>query len=222
MLIQGALALDAQAYLKGLWSACCRVAATPQNGGEEAEPRGAAGGGGGGSATWVRERVDDVHALAASGEFHAVVACVGPGVKILPGVKDIVSLRLVRGQSLIYDNIGDPTAGSSEGGDGKARAAKMGQSGEVVTDEGRGEGDEGKLLTSAVLCGQYIVPTGASGVGNGRKLVAGATQEPILYNNALDKPPDMAKAVRYLSPKITGFFPALQGVEPREVTAGVS
>lgn len=196
--IKGALAVDAQGYLRGLWAACCSTS--------------------GGKAKWVHQRVDDVHALASSGEFHAVVACVGSEVKMLRGVKDIVSLRLVRGQSLIYDNVGDPSKKSDlEAGVTSARRGEDRGSKEL-----RGEGREGKMLTSAVLCGQYVVPTAVDEAGNGGKLVCGATQEPILYADSLNKPADMATAKRYLEPKIGKFFPALQGVEPLEVTAGVS
>lgn len=38
----------------------------------------------------------------------------------------------------------------------------------------------------------------------------------------MDKPPDMAKAIRQLRPKVAKFFPALEGVEPVGVTSGVS
>ncbi|CAM9812329.1 unnamed protein product, partial [Ectocarpus sp. 13 AM-2016] len=110
--IRGALAVDAPTYLKGLWSACRALVNAAD---ADSNASGDSGGGDDGAssspsrkegATWVRQSVEDVHALAASGEFNAVVACVGAGVRALAGVKDIVSLRLVRGQALLYDNVG--------------------------------------------------------------------------------------------------------------------
>lgn len=196
MCIRGALALDAPSYLKGLWAACCGAVT----------PNGNIGGGGG--AKWVQERVESVHALEASGEFDAVVACVGAGVQMLAGVKDIVSLRLVRGQSLLYENVNPAVATSKVGG-------------------GSGTGDSGeekkeRILTSAVLCGQYVVPTAVGGpTGNGGRLLCGSTQEPVLWGEKVDKPANMEKALRQLEPKIAKFFPALQGVEPLGVTSGV-
>ncbi|CAN0435045.1 unnamed protein product, partial [Ectocarpus fasciculatus] len=102
--IRGALAVDAPAYLKGLWSAC-RALVNAEDADRNASGDDSGGDDGGASssssssrkeegATWVRQSVEDVHALAASGEFNAVVACVGAGVRALAGVKDIVSLRL--------------------------------------------------------------------------------------------------------------------------------
>lgn len=188
MRIRGALALDAPTYLKGMWAACRKAASANSKGGSDNNGSNDSG------ATWVRQSVDDIHALAASGEFTAVVACVGAGVKALAGVKDIVSLRLVRGQTLLYDNV-DPQSPSE--------AAS-------------------KLLTSAVLCGQYAVPGSAGGTaGKGGKILCGSTQEPVLFGDEMNKPPDMDKALRQLVPKVTEFFPSLKGLEPFGVTAGV-
>ncbi|CAN0071742.1 unnamed protein product [Ascophyllum nodosum] len=83
--IRGALAVDAPLYLRGLWDACRTAASANRDGGGAAST---------GGATWVRQRVDDIHTMASSGEFDAVVACVGAGVKVVAGVKDIVNLRL--------------------------------------------------------------------------------------------------------------------------------
>ncbi|CBJ26082.1 conserved unknown protein [Ectocarpus siliculosus] len=171
--IRGALAVDAPTYLKGLWSAC-RALVNAADADRNASGGDSSGGDDGASsspsrkegATWVRQSVEDVHALAASGEFNAVVACVGAGVKALAGVKDIVSLRL------------------------------------------------------------YVVPTtvdetGAAGGGNGDKILLGSTQEPFMPGQKVDRPPDMAKALRQLRPKVARFFPALEGVTPVGCTAGV-
>lgn len=194
--IRGALAVDAPTYLGGVWAACRRAANAGVSSGEDGVSTE-------GGATWVRESVENIHALEASGEFNAVVACVGAGVRKLAGVKDIASLRLVRGQSLLYDNAAAPgaAAGGEEEGEGGAR-----------------------LLDSAVLCGQYVVPSSVGGgaSGNGRKLLCGSTQEPVLAGEKVDKPADMRKAMRQLRPKAARFFPAIEGVEPVGVTSGVS
>lgn len=164
------------------------------------------------SARWIRERVEDVHALAGSTEFDAVVACVGPEAKVLPGVRDIASLRLTRGQSLIYSNVATPR---------HQEPLKLSEdSGEVEAAAERRE--EEKLLTSAVLCGEYVVPVGVHEGGVGDKLVCGSTQEPILYPDALRKPADMDDAIRLLGPKVAKLYPALQGAEPLDVNCGVS
>lgn len=169
--------MDAPAYLKGLWAACRALVnaadtdrtASGESSGDDSSLSSRKEG-----ATWVRQSVEDVHALAASGEFNAVVACVGAGVRALAGVKDIVSLRLVRGQTLLYDNVG---AGAVE------------QGGEGAAGEGSGSSSSGsgsdRLLQSAVLCGQYVVPTtvdetGAAAGGNGGKILLGSTQEPFM------------------------------------------
>lgn len=160
--------MDAPTYLKGLWAACCALV---NKGGANSSSTSStnSSGDGDGSAMWVRRDVKDIHALAASGEFNAVVACVGAGVKVLAGVKDIVSLRFVRGQSLLYNNVQvqDATAEVGEGG----RGAGVG-------------GDSDRMLQSGVLCGQYVVPstvdeTGAAG-GNGGKILLGSTQEYVM------------------------------------------
>lgn len=171
---------------------------------------------------WVHERVEDVTALARSGQFHAVVACVGPGAKILAGVKDIVSLRLVRGQSLIYHNAGPKPSDRGAAGESDSLKRPSDAGGNGANGTGMSQSNGHKLLTSAVLCGQYVVPMGVDGEGSGHKLICGATQEPILYEEALAKPPDMDRARRTLRPKISKFYPALEGVEPIDVTAGVS
>ncbi|CAM9671765.1 unnamed protein product [Laminaria digitata] len=85
--IRGALAVDAPTYLGGVWAACRRAANAGVSSGEDGVSTE-------GGATWVRESVENIHALEASGEFNAVVACVGAGVRKLAGVKDIASLRL--------------------------------------------------------------------------------------------------------------------------------
>lgn len=162
------------------------------------------------------EKVDDIHSLAASGEFNAVVACVGPGVRVLAGVKDIASLRLVRGQTLLYDNVipePPPPPPHVESLTTTPAAAAGGG--------GASAGD--KMLTGAVLCGQYVVPSTVDWeTGKGGKLLCGSTQEPVLSGEKVDKPADMAKALRQLVPKIAKFFPALVGVEPLGVSSGVS
>lgn len=147
-------------------------------------------------ATWVRQRVDDIHALASSGEFNAVIACVGAGVKKITGIKDVPSLRLVRGQTLLYDNV---MVGKSAVADGEAM------------------GVDGRMLTSAVLCGQYVVPAAAEGM----KLMCGSTQEPVLLQD-MDKPADMAQALCQLGPKISKLLPALEHLKPSGVSSGVS
>lgn len=202
--IKGALAVDAPFYLKGLWASIRTAVAVGRKTNSDRVDRIE-------GAQWVRQGVDDIHALETSGEFNAVVACVGAGVRVLAGVQDIVSLRLVRGQSLIYDNVA-------------SLAAREG--GVSTTAQGGGpsrSGGEEKLLTSGVLCGQYVVPTSVDGGtrGNGGKLLCGSTQEPVLSWDKVDKPPDMAKAMRQLAPKVAKFFPALDGVEPLGVTSGV-
>lgn len=161
--------MDAPAYLKGLWAACCGLLNTGKN--SRSSHDGGDDGDGRDSATWVRRSVEDVHALAASGDYNAVVACVGAGVKVLAGVKDIVSLRFVRGQSLLYDNVREGAATGGAGGQAEGAAADA-------------KGDGSKLLQSAVLCGQYVVPsavdeTGAAG-GNGSKILLGSTQEHVM------------------------------------------
>ncbi|CAN0438349.1 unnamed protein product, partial [Ectocarpus fasciculatus] len=88
-----------------------------------------------------------------------------------------------------------------------------------------GSGSSDRLLQSAVLCGQYVVPTtvdetGASAGGNGGKILLGSTQEPFMPGQKVDRPPDMAKALRQLRPKVARFFPALEGVTPIGCTAG--
>ncbi|CAM9517672.1 unnamed protein product [Ectocarpus sp. 4 AP-2014] len=223
--IRGALAVDAPTYLKGLWSAC-RALVNAADADRNANGDSSGGDDGASSspsrkegATWVRQSVEDVHALAASGEFNAVVACVGAGVRALAGVKDIVSLRLVRGQTLLYDNAG------------AARAAEPGAEGAAGKGSGSsscssGSGGSDRLLQSAVLCGQYVVPTtvdetGAAAGGNGGKILLGSTQEPFMPGQKVDRPPDMAKALRQLRPKVARFFPALEGVTPIGCTAGV-
>lgn len=169
--IRGALAVDAPTYLKGLWAVCRALVNKGSTSSSSSSSRNAnSGGDGDDSAMWVRRDVKDIHALAASGEFNAVVACVGAGVRVLAGVKDIVSLRFVRGQSLLYNNVRTQEA---------AEAAEE--------EEGRGAragGNGEKMLQSAVLCGQYVVPstvdeTGAAG-GNGGKILLGATQEYVM------------------------------------------
>ncbi|CAM9990083.1 unnamed protein product [Scytosiphon promiscuus] len=216
--IRGALAVDAPAYLKGLWAACrgllSTTGATNTSGGGD---DGGVSGPDKEGAMWMRQKVDDVHALAASGEFNAVVACVGAGVRVLAGVKEIVSLRLVRGQSLLYDNV---QAAEEDGGE----RVKGEETAGAAAGEGKGTSSK-RLLQSAVLCGQYVVPgtvdkTGPD-VGGGGKIILGSTQEHLMFGAELDKPPDMAKAVRQLRPKVATFFPALEGVEPSGVTSGV-
>lgn len=191
--------MDAPTYLGGVWAAC-RVAASA---GVSNRVDGALEG-----ATWVRESVEDIHALEASGEFDAVVACVGAGVRTLAGVKDIASLRLVRGQSLLYDNTAAPAAAAAT----------------AVPPAGGVEGEGGaRMLDSAVLCGQYVVPSSVGGAsGNGGKLLCGSTQEPVLAGEKVDKPANMGKAMRQLRPKAAKFFPAIEGAEPVGVTSGVS
>lgn len=190
--------MDAPTYLGGVWAACRGAAAGAgvSSGADGSSPEGA---------TWVKESVEDIHGLEASGEFNAVVACVGAGVRTLAGVKDIASLRLVRGQSLVYDNAAvsaPPAGGAAAGG---------------------GEGGGRRLLDSAVLCGQYVVPSSVGGAsGNGGKLLCGSTQEPVLAGERVDKPANMSKAKRQLGPKAAKFFPAIEGVEPVGVTSGVS
>lgn len=186
--IRGALALDAPLYLKGLWEGCRRLVSANGNGrGGNASAEGA---------TWVRQRVDDIHALASSGKFNAVIACVGAGVTRITGIKDVPSLRLVRGQTLLYDNVMV----------GKSAAANA-----EATDV------NGRMLTSAVLCGQYVVPSAAGG----KKLMCGSTQEPVLPRD-VDKPADMAQALRQLGPKISKLLPALEHLEPSGISSGVS
>ena len=169
--------MDAPAYLKGLWAACCGLLNTGKNSSSRDS------GGGGDSATWERRSVEDIHALAASGDYSAVVACVGAGVKVLAGVKDIVSLRFVRGQSLLYDNV-KGAAGAGGGASGETTGST--QTADALGDSG------GKLLQSAVLCGQYVVPsavdgTGAAG-GNGGKILLGSTQEHVLSGQQVQNP----------------------------------
>ena len=169
--IRGALAVDAPAYLKGLWAACCWLLNTGKSGSQDSS-------GGGDSAMWVRRSVEDIHALAASGDYNAVVACVGAGVRVLAGVKDIVSLRFVRGQSLLYDNVKEAAVGGA-GGEAGSTAAEA-------------KGDGSKLLQSAVLCGQYVVPstvdeTGEAG-GNGGKILLGSTQEHVMSGQQVREP----------------------------------
>lgn len=191
MRIRGALAVDAPAYLKGLWAACRGLlntagansssssgdggtSSTASNGDDDSTVSDSSREG----AMWMRQKVDDIHALAASGEFNAVVACVGAGVKVLAGVKEIVSLRLVRGQSLLYDNVQTAAAeegGAGAGGDDTAGAAAGGGS----------SASSNRLLQSAVLCGQYVVPgtvgeAGSAG-GEGGKIILGSTQEHIMF-----------------------------------------
>lgn len=169
--------MDAPAYLRGLWAACCGLLNT----GKTSSSHGSSGGGGGGdSAMWVRRSVEDIHALAASGDYNAVVACVGAGVKVLAGVKDIVSLRFVRGQSLIFDNVKEATAGGASRETGSSTAAEA------------SDNSSSKLLQSAVLCGQYVVPstvakTGAAG-GNGGKILLGSTQEHVMSGQQVRNP----------------------------------
>lgn len=158
---------------------------------------------------WVHKRVEDIYALAESGEFYAVVACVGPDAKILPGVKEIPSLRLVRGQSLIYDNVTPAHSGEEDAG--KNRVG-------LDTYQQR----DRTLLKSAVLCGEYAVPIGVNQDGRGNKLVCGSTREPISYADSRSVAPDMAQAMRLLGPKVAELCPALRGVEPLDVTSGVS
>lgn len=157
--------MDAPAYLKGLWAACCGLVNIGEN-----SSRNSGGGGGDDGAMWVQGSVEDIHALAASGEYTAVVACVGAGVRVLAGVKDIVSLRFVRGQSLLYDNVKE--------------AAALGAGGKAENTAAAAKGGSSKLLQSAVLCGQYVVPSavgesGAAG-GNGGKILLGSTQEHVI------------------------------------------
>lgn len=163
--------MDAPAYLKGLWAACCGLLNTGKSGSQDSS-------GGGDSAMWVRRSVEDIHALAASGDYNAVVACVGAGVRVLAGVKDIVSLRFVRGQSLLYDNVKEAAVGGA-GGEAGSTAAEA-------------KGDGSKLLQSAVLCGQYVVPstvdeTGEAG-GNGGKILLGSTQEHVMSGQQVREP----------------------------------
>lgn len=165
--------MDSPAYLKGLWAACCGLINTSKNGSRDSS------GGGNDNAMWVRRSVEDVHALAASGDYNAVVACVGAGVRVLAGVKDIVSLRFVRGQSLLYDNVREAAVGGAGGSTGSTAAGAKG-------------GSSSKLLESAVLCGQYVVPstvdeTGAAG-GNGGKILLGSTQEHVMSGQQVHKP----------------------------------
>ena len=207
MRIRGALAVDAPLYLRGLWDACRTAASANRDGGGAAST---------GGATWVRQRVDDIHTMASSGEFDAVVACVGAGVKVVAGVKDIVNLRLVRGQTLLYDNVNpDRTIPPLASGASTADSVK----GQMAPMSGR---TGGKMLESAVLCGQYVVPAVADGnTGNVGKLLFGSTQEPVLLRD-VDKPANMTQALRQLAPKIAKLFPALEGVEPVGVSSGVS
>ncbi len=172
--------MDAPAYLKGLWAACCTLVDTGARSSRSSSS------GSDSSATWVRRNVDDIHELAASGEFSAVVACVGAGVRVLAGVKDIVSLRFVRGQNLLYDNV-KPAAAAAAAADGaEGGRGGGGASGDEETSSTTAGGGSGgdKLLQSAVLSGQYVVPatvdeTGAEG-GNGGKILLGSTQEHVM------------------------------------------
>ena len=179
--------MDAPAYLKGLWAACRGLVNTGENSSSSSSRKDSSGGGRD-SATWVRRNVDDIHELAASGEFNAVVACVGAGVRVLAGVKDIVSLRFVRGQNLLYDNVKTGAAASEGQSVGGATAAAGEETGSTPAGAGRGgsssSSSSNKLLQSAVLSGQYVVPsavdeTGAAG-GNGGKILLGSTQEHVL------------------------------------------
>lgn len=171
--IRGALAVDAPTYLKGLWAVCrALVSKGGANSSSSSSNSANSGGDGDDSAMWVRQDVKDIHALAASGEFNAVVACVGAGVRVLAGVKDIVSLRFVRGQSLLFNNVKAHQEVATE-----AEGEKEGRIAGV-------EGDSSKMLQSALLCGQYVVPstvdeTGAAG-GNGGKILMGSTQEYVM------------------------------------------